>query len=234
MKLRATTITGADNSSTPGELAHYSCVFDFVEWGILLYDKTQAEGRPRYPDARWILELNNGRTEHLRLSGHICGTWAKCICAGQFPEGVDVRMFQRVQLNVAEYLPQIRSIDEMARCLPQGPEYILQVGTPVERGVDIARQFRRLGINMTILFDASAGRGIPPDEWPEPPQDIPCGFAGGLGPRNLAHELGRLCQRAGDLTIWIDMETHVRTHDGERLDFNKVRQCLCVASAFAT
>ena len=41
-------------------------------------------------------------------------------------------------------------------------------------------------------------------------------YAGGLGPDNLEEELKRIEEVAGDRTIWIDMETKVRS-DGDRI-----------------
>jgi hypothetical protein len=56
---------------------------------------------------------------------------------------------------------------------------------------------------------------------------VPTGYAGGLGPDNLAEELRRIEEVAGDAEVWIDMETNVRT--AERFDLDKVRRCYDLA-----
>jgi len=68
--------------------------------------------------------------------------------------------------------------------------------------------------NHSILVDNSGGRGITPETWSRPDTVKPVGFAGGLGPDNLATELPRI----GDLLQgdhwWIDMESKLRDDSG--------------------
>ena len=52
------------------------------------------------------------------------------------------------------------------------------------------------------------------------------GYAGGLGPSNLAAELERINKAASDQAIWIDMETHIRSNADLTFDLNKAVKCL--------
>ncbi|EQD46836.1 hypothetical protein B2A_08708, partial [mine drainage metagenome] len=61
-----------------------------------------------------------------------------------------------------------------------------------------------------FLFDASCGRGLATDEWPQPLAGSPCGYAGGLGPDRIAHELPRIAHAASGTSFWIDMESSLR------------------------
>lgn len=58
-------------------------------------------------------------------------------------------------------------------------------------------------------------------------------FAGGLGPENLAAQLGGLEHHVGDAAIWINLESRVRSDDSRQLDLGKVRKCLEIAEPYA-
>lgn len=62
----------------------------------------------------------------------------------------------------------------------------------------------------SILFDASGGRGVGPLQWPDPIEGKLCGYAGGMGPTNVAFELERVSQHTGNRPFWIDMEGGLR------------------------
>lgn len=85
--------------------------------------------------------------------------------------------------------------------------------------------------NLTILHDASGGRGIagefsvPPLNWSLP------GFAGGLNPENLASKLDAIYAMDGNFKdFWVDMESGVRTDD--QLDLDKVQRVLEICKTF--
>jgi hypothetical protein len=126
----------------------------------------------------------------------------------------------------------VASPEELARCLPPGREYILQVGTSRDRGLSLARHLQRLGVTVSVLFDASGGKGVSPKTWPSVPAALGCGFAGGLGPDNLARELRRLEGIVGDRAVWIDMQSRVRSEDGAVLDLAKVRAGLEISRPY--
>jgi hypothetical protein len=144
-----------------------------------------------------------------------------------------LQRFGRAQLNIAKYLTEVASPELLARCLPPGREYILQVGRSRERGLALASQLQGLGLTVSVLFDASGGKGISPKSWPSVPATLRCGFAGGLGPEILADELRRLERIVGDRAVWIDMQSRVRSEDGTVLDLAKVRACLKISTPYA-
>ncbi len=230
MNLNCVTISGADNQAKIEDLVQITSDYPFVEWGILLAD--HAEPRPQYPDAKWRGWLAARPMFRGRLSGHICGKWAREICMGKFPTAIKTSPFSRIQLNVVPYMEKIRDMAAVAACLSKEPEWIIQVGPDVERGLTLARQLRERGVRSSVLFDASGGQGIARTDWPAPPTDLDCGFAGGLGPDTLADTLQALTEAVGDRTIWIDMQSRVRTLDGVKLDLTKVRTCLEIAKTW--
>lgn len=67
--------------------------------------------------------------------------------------------------------------------------------------------------NHSVLFDASGGNGISPDEWIAPLSGISCGYAGSIGPDNVANELTKIRSVAGGISFWIDMEGKLRNSE---------------------
>lgn len=87
------------------------------------------------------------------------------------------------------------------------------------------------GLKVAALFDTSGGAGQLPLSWPKPIAAFPCGYAGGLGPDNVAEQLrsiARVCQQP----FWIDMERNVRSFDDQDLDLTAVRRVLYSSRQF--
>jgi hypothetical protein len=166
MKLHTVTISGPDDRTSAMDLLAISKHYPFVEWGILL--SSNKEPRPRYPSNEWLTGMELLSQQGLRLSGHICGGWAKKICNGKFPDEIDRPMFRRMQLNVAHFFQkEVKDLGAMAACLPKNREYIVQVGTEHQEGVALAKRLQEYERTISILFDASGGHGITPSKWPD-------------------------------------------------------------------
>ena len=75
--------------------------------------------------------------------------------------------------------------------------------------------------NMSVLHDASCGLGIEITSLPAPSENIPCGYAGGIGPENIDKilQMVRNLEQPGEKKVWIDK-------------FSK--QCLRKGSVFKT
>ena len=99
-------------------------------------------------------------------------------------------------------------------------------------------------VRLSVLFDASAGLGLSPGQEGFPPVDrrAPCGFAGGIGPSNLASVMESLMNRESpsgvvDESIWVDMESSLRNvslaSNGEVVSdtfaLDKAEECLGIA-----
>jgi len=67
-------------------------------------------------------------------------------------------------------------------------------------------------LNHAVLLDTSGGRGISPSAWAQPATEKPVGFAGGLGPDNIARELQTILEIARP-GWWADMEGKLRVDD---------------------
>ncbi len=232
MKLDRVTITGADDSISPASLIQITKKYPFVEWAILFSARRQ--GTPRYPSTPWISELLTlVPYPNSRLSAHLCGRWVRdLVLCGKptfWEQYAGVQLFQRVQLNFHgqyhkadrdKFLHALRNHDH---------EYIFQ-----HDGVNDAliEEFAQDPVaRIHPLFDRSGGAGILPGSWPRPIGKY-CGYAGGLGPDNLADELRRISDVTHGQRIWIDMETKVRSEADTLFDLAKVERCLELAKPF--
>lgn len=242
MPLTRVTITGADDATHPHDLVAISQRFPFVEWGILVGSSTG----PRFPSMNWIGKLiwnaNEYTSPQPALSLHVCEKYLSEITKGYSSLyndlGDDLFRFQRVQLNW--------------HGKPQSPEVAVQILTAFSNLVHLCPIswsptiiFQLDGVNNDLwrmvsdrfacagLFDTSHGAGVLPGDWPLASTEIPCGWAGGLGPENLESEIVKIDGRAiPAVDWWIDMETRVRTKCGQRLDIDRVTRCLEIAEPF--
>ncbi|MEN6549920.1 MAG: hypothetical protein ABFE07_28085 [Armatimonadia bacterium] len=236
------TITGADDSVKVRDLELLSARFPFVEWGILV--SKSHEGSPRYPSAGWMEQLRERAIELpadvFAVSMHICGRWVRDIMAGHLSLEDDhpgwLACFPRVQLNFHGEPQDPAGLAELMLDMKRplfSKETIFQVD-----GNDRNRRIFTAASKMTPravgLFDLSGGRGLVPAQWPTPPWEAKWGYAGGLGPENLAEQLPLIDKAAGANLGWIDMETRVRSADDRQLDLAKVERCLEIVAQYVS
>jgi hypothetical protein len=227
--LTTLTITGLDEKTDIDRLVDLSHEFHFVEWGILLGSRNG----PRYPSVSIIEKLVSLRNWYgLRMALHLCGKFSQAWVSDPSKPNehrnfvLDLaQQFDRVQLNLS--FPDgfvIRNVREAI--INNGhPGVITQYReklTPTLVGLD----------NHAVLFDASGGRGISQAEWPSMLLDHHCGYAGGLGPDNLATELPRIHTAASGCSYWVDMETKVRNPHTDVLDLDKCETVLKIVNEF--
>ncbi len=230
------TITGADDSVRPRDIYALAKEFPFSEWGLLASISNQ--GRPRFPSLQWITEFLGLMDDETNLSLHICGSWVRGLLRGsRFETTFSLDRFQRIQLNFH---------GEDTPCDPPAfaytlhgignKQFIFQIdGRKGESHLrDLIQEPSACDINVAPLFDASGGAGIVPDEWPTKDfgfgGEFASGYAGGLGPDNLAVQIPLIRLAVQTPTFWIDAETKIRTN--ERFDLAKARKFLEFAGEF--
>lgn len=169
-----------------------------VEFAILF--SASAAGKPRYPSEARIADFASVSND-LNLAAHICGRYSKLILSGEMA-GIERQLkgFRRVQINTSDEV-DIGAVtawrDWVAHLAGHQIEVILQT-----RGAfpDDNR--------VSWLYDCSGGRGETPSAWPaEVPDGIRAGFAGRLGPDNVADAIRMMPDVNGS---WIDMESRIR------------------------
>lgn len=222
------TLTGADDTIDPDDLIRISEAYPFVEWGILIGSR---EGH-RFPSTGWIKDLL-ARKAKINLSLHICGPHLLKITQGHPPGTMFERgAFQRCQLNfhaepqgdVAEQIA-----DAFTAMLPQwSPKIIFQLDG---KNHGLASRSLGRGLACAGLHDLSHGAGILPDGWPAGGSKIfHVGYAGGLGPENVAEQLPVIDAAADPTPYWIDMETKLFT--GLQFDLVKCQFVLARVEEF--
>ena len=218
------TLTGADNSTNPHALIELAERYapGQVEFGILYSSSRRGTGR--YPTRDWINNFVTTveRSPSTRRALHLCGRDAilEYLCDDGFVATVAPH-FQRVQLNLraADYVPDLLS-NGIAKHKNQT---VITQHNKANAGLSGAL----IGLaNHAILFDESGGRGTRPEYWQRAFSTVPHGYAGGLGPDNLAVELTSIKQVASS-GWWVDMESKLRdAHD--KFDVGRAEQCAAI------
>lgn len=226
MRLRYVSMTGADDAVDVAALNDVAQEFPFVEWAILLMPETF--GQARSPSAAWIEGFKAAHRGRHRAM-HLCGSALLGFVEGRRDILDLMTGFYRIQLN-------LEFGDVEGRYDPQA----LLARMQVHQEFDFIIQYtdKRAGMlpalaelpNHAILFDASAGRGVAPADWPAPIEGHFCGYAGGINPGNVADHIKKIAAVGADDT-WIDMESGVRTDD--HFDLDKVRAVLNIAKPIA-
>jgi hypothetical protein len=176
----------------------------------------------------------------MQLSMHICGRWAREIASGNpiWNALPSAHLFDRFQLNIWREIMTMESFTDQERfmnALPSmekdGREIILQIGMLNDHNNRLVRFLANRGRNVSVLVDASGGRGITPDEWPDELPRFRCGLAGGIGPpkERMRNMLKQMEDRVGDQTIWIDLESRIRNED-DRFDIGLATEAVEVAA----
>lgn len=245
--LRCIGFCGVDDSVEPALLSAISAQHEWVEWGVLC--RPGKEGTPRYASEQWLERLgaaNRART--MRLAAHLCSTRIDEILGGdtKFVQWLhDAVGFRRVQINATKangFDVDVYGTDAGAkRCvkaLRTAFSALPQVEFIMQRNAETRPLWEPLlgepPSNMSMLFDDSVGRGVSTGAWPAPPADdtLAFGYAGGLSPSNLKDELTKISHTAPGRTLWVDMESSMRTvlqDSTDTFDANKAMLCVrCV------
>lgn len=189
----------------------------------------------------------------MRLAAHLCGSRVDEVLHGddRFLSELSSLGFQRVQINATS----INGVDtsNLGHCVPKflsvmkkfpNLEFILQKceeSRPLWEGVlkhyvtaasssgnNCEDGGSRLPSNITMLLDESKGEGLESKDYPAPPDEYDIGYAGGIGPKNISDVLDKVCKAGRGRSIWIDMESGIRsTRNGEDIfDLDKCYQCI--------
>lgn len=221
------TLTGADDSTEPSDLLRLSADYSFVEWGVLYHQAHQRKGR--YPSFKWINALWRQIPSHpsAHFALHICGRDAIAeFLRGEGHVSRTALHFGRVQLNLvaASVNPALLTV-----AIQRHPDkVIITQHNSVNQGL---WQLLSELPNHAILFDESGGRGLSPTSWPTPLRGKLCGYAGGLGPDNLAAELPRIQRAAEKRSFWIAMEGQLRNAT-DQFDLARAQRCLSICQKF--
>ena len=221
------TFTGWDRHTDLHDLAEFldACPQERVEIAVL--HSASKDDDDRYPLAKQAEEiLRTAKASGQRTALHLCGRAARNMLDSAVGHGEDasrivvsyavadlLHLADRVQVNVPEdFWPKGSGMYERAY------EAARAIGRPVivqSRSIDGWPDVRHLASGaermVPFLFDRSAGNGSESKFWPEPPgSDLLVGYAGGLGPHNVARYVGKLAETRPHARFWVDMESCIR------------------------
>lgn len=232
------TITGADDATDITDLAALSRGYPRAEWALLYFPEKM--GGPRNPSTQWRNRFAESRRKYpfIQAALHLCGNqiYRDILEDVTLPEFVDeLGRYDRVQVNINAREP-VFSDDEIEQIYAfvqaHAKHVILQfhistrsaIHNYLEKHPDLIQDGK-----VSVLLDASGGRGIAPGRWPSPlraaGQPVPMGYAGGIGPNNIkevAKQIAALVPSGAE--FWLDMESNVRTDN--QLDIPKVAAVL--------
>lgn len=222
MHLRCCTITGADDAVDPEHLVALSLLYPHVEWAILF--APGLGGTPRFPSRAWLDSFLSGIKGRGNIAIHLCGKAVRQLENGELDEIVSP--FNRMQINFSarRYRGDIEKLAQSAARVK--PATIVQLH---EGNGDVYRRFSDFG-HIEVLYDASGGRGLVTDEW-HPPLGVPTGYAGGLRPETLVHQLQAISKVAGDNKVWCDLESGVRDAQ-DRFLLESARRALSLTESY--
>jgi len=232
IQLRALGFCGADDSVHPNQLAIYSQMYPFIEWGVLF--RPDKEGQPRYASQEWVSTLAKvaRRTNNttMKLAAHLCEQRVNQVLDGDdsFVQQLYEWGFRRVQINATavngvDTSKLGESVTRFLTVVSKHPhlEFILQKNEetePLWKGIlqmndneGLARKVGHLPKNVSMLLDESKGTGVLATSWPAPPQEYEIGYAGGIGPENIRQVLANVVAAAHGRMVWIDMESRLRS-----------------------
>ena len=228
--LRCCTLTGIDEHTDFDALVAFTARRPLVEWGVLYSEGRALEGDTRYPRKEWIQEFADlAQARKIPAALHLCGPAAVSFLREDKNLWALASQFDRVQLNfladpappppIASPFPSMPTAGgvtaaQVANVLHgftfsynHGP-VILQNNAQNEAFVrEVSRNYA-----CNALFDASGGQGLFPAKWPDAREvhGMKVGYAGGLGPLNIAAQLPLIDAAAAGKTFWVDMESGLR------------------------
>lgn len=218
MKLKYVSLTGADDKTSIQTLKDMEHVFPLVEWAILMFP--EREGLNRNPSPAWREDFYQANVKQCAL--HVCGSAIEKLAAQQDDLLEEIQNFDRVQINLKPNRATPELVSQLVQVVKAHP-HIQFITQHNENNRPYFSYWQEVE-NHAYLFDASLGKGVAPELWQEPIKGKFCGYAGGLSPEVLSSELLKIAQVTKNQTIWIDMETGLRTND--EFDLEKVLKVL--------
>lgn len=242
------TLTGADETTEFNDLASLHRVFPFVEFAFL-FSPDRAGAGGRYPSVAWlhaVLARAKHETPAMHVAVHFCGRGVhELVNREQNSAAMGLLRHLDTEFGSSARIQLNFNLKRLAT--GQEPGFLHRLASLIENHPRLTFITQRFPGNLpvlsalaglsnhVVLFDGSGGQGLSPAGW-EAPVTSPTGFAGGLGPRNLATELARITEAiqasvTPQAPFWIDMESSLRNSD-DQFDLLQAKACLEMADAY--
>ena len=221
MKLRYITCSDPRENISVPSILNFAERYPMVELGIQAHPGPMSYNGRRNAWFKQIVYICSQMSIQPNIALHINYEWCDCMCHGVIPleiiDFINARnkitntpVIKRIQLNIGDRT-NIFNPEELAKLIKQqnDQEFILPYNEKVAPQIE---QLKSTGAKFSLLFDASYGAGIEPKKWQSPAyKDIPNGYAGGLGPGNIAKNLNKINKVVPEnYETWIDAEGRLR------------------------
>lgn len=224
------TLTGLDNKSLHAIWGDGSDgrIWPNLEYGVL-WSNSQAGIEKRYADLDRIEAAATLISKSVRprnkVALHVCGSAVKQLFDGQARITHAASAFDRIQLNMN--FSKLGVTPDAVRLFAEkwGRPIVFQV---YQGNAELFQHLQGLP-NVQALIDGSGGRGISPKSWRAPLEGFATGYAGGMGPDNLATELERIAEVAKE-PYWVDMEGKLRDEE-DWFSLDRAYRCLEIFTA---
>lgn len=221
MKLRYITCSDPRENISVPSLINFTEKYPISELGIQAHPGPMSYKGRRYGWFNQIMFVSGNMPTPPNIALHINYEWCDCMCRGIIPielqKWINARnditkepVIKRIQLNIGD---NTRSFNPLALANliknHKDQEFILPYNKNTSAQI---AQLKSTGVRFSLLFDNSYGTGISPDEWQKPVyEDVPNGYAGGLGPGNVEIQLKKINKiLPADYETWIDAEGRLR------------------------
>ena len=196
-----------------------------AEIAVQCHPSKMSDGMPRNIWFRELLRESVQLSKPINMAIHINSEWANDICVnGRIPETIlewmklkwhNKPLIKRIQINMPKQTAIDFNPDYVAAIISwefPKQEFIFQYNNKTK---DAIEKLHKTQVPFSLLFDASGGRGIAPNQWQKPIyENHPMGYSGGLSPDNVIRNLREIGkQNPGDSEIWIDAEGQLKSSD---------------------
>ena len=227
--LERVTLTGVDETTNLAGLMELAAEYPRAEFAALAGSRTDS-GDPEYPGRATIHLLGEMGELGVRTALHLCGSMARevAIEGSSLDEILELcRGYSRVQVNLAaEWFGQERTQRTREGVIAFAETVLAETVILQHRGDWSSIPVEHPKVD--YLFDLSGGEGVDSlDVWPPPPGGRAVGYAGGIGPDNIAEAL-TFTRGYPDERLWLDMQTKLRDAN-HRFDMRKARMVCQVA-----
>lgn len=221
MKLRYITCSDPRSDIPLESLLNFAEKYPMTEFGVQAHMGAMSENMDRFKWFDKLVQISRNMPKAPNLALHVNYEWCDYMNIGAIPyELADWILthnahtgkptVQRIQLNIGDHTFSFNS-KKLANLIKKfsDQEFILPWNHHV---ADKIQQLKETGAKFSLLYDNSYGAGIEPKKWYPPVyDDVPNGYAGGLGPDNVEKHLDKInAVLPHDYTTWIDAEGKLR------------------------
>lgn len=208
-----------------------------VELGIQAHPSAMSRGMPRF---EWFTELIRKSREANALCNialHVNYDWCSKICnnpnwgfpselsqyIGRVPYGKSEPLIRRWQFNIGDSTHgfDAEKLASFTKLRSPLHEFIFPYNDKTRNYVSDLSEFKRS--RFSLFYDSSYGIGKLPEKWSAPVyKNRPMGYAGGLGPDNVADNLEKIaavCPQ--NYTTWIDAEGQLMKPGTRQFDIER-------------